>query len=481
MTTLLFANNASTTLAQNITGLSQTIYLAAGTGAEFPSPTTGQAFYATIYNSSNTVYEIVLVTNRNGDVLTVQRAQEGTTAQTWLVGNTIGMYPTAATMEKLIQNDQLQAGKYTIAQAAGTANALTCAINSDLTAIPDGMTLVLKPVYANTGAATLQVTMGSTLLPSVPIVKGSNLAIEANDIPSAGYPVQLIYSSIFGAWVMQMPSTLISPPTPPTYQIDYLIISGGAGGGYGQGGGGGGGGYIYNNFTALTGTVFTIAVGGGGATDTSGGSSYITGIATGTGGGAGGHGGNPAVAGAIGGSGGGGGGGFQDGTPGAAGGGALQGYAGGGGGTAGGGLPGGGGGGGGAGQAGLGASGSVGGNGGAGTINTITGIAITYAGGGGGGGGWYGGGSSGGAGGGGYGGYNNYGTTSAAGNGIAYTGGGGGGGAPFNLPGGNGGSGVVIFSMPTTRYSGNTTGLPTITTNGSKTILKYTNSGSYTA
>jgi hypothetical protein len=37
------------------------------------------------------------------------------------------------------------------------------------------------------------------------------------------------------------------------------------------------------------------------------------------------------------------------------------------------------------------------------------------------------------------------------------------------------------LSIPTTRYTGITTGSPTVTTSGSNTILTYTASGSYTA
>ena len=52
-------------------------------------------------------------------------------------------------------------------------------------------------------------------------------------------------------------------------------------------------------------------------------------------------------------------------------------------------------------------------------------------------------------------------------------------GAP-NPVGGAGGSGIVILRFPTLSYSGVTTGSPTVTTDGTDTILQYTGSGSYT-
>jgi hypothetical protein len=45
--------------------------------------------------------------------------------------------------------------------------------------------------------------------------------------------------------------------------------------------------------------------------------------------------------------------------------------------------------------------------------------------------------------------------------------------------GGAGASGVVVLRMPTASYSGTTTGSPTVTTDGSDTILTYTGSGTY--
>ena len=69
--------------------------------------------------------------------------------------------------------------------------------------------------------------------------------------------------------------------------------------------------------------------------------------------------------------------------------------------------------------------------------------------------------------------------------GTANTGGGGGGGsagpgAPRTSAGG-GGSGIVILRVPTAKYSSTTTGSPTVTTDGSDTIIKFTGDGSYTA
>jgi hypothetical protein len=67
------------------------------------------------------------------------------------------------------------------------------------------------------------------------------------------------------------------------------------------------------------------------------------------------------------------------------------------------------------------------------------------------------------------------------GNGDENTGSGGGSSGESYQIGSNGGSGIVILRMPTTKYSGTTTGSPTVTTDGSDTILQFTGSGSYTA
>ena len=258
------------------------------------------------------------------------------------------------------------------------------------------------------------------------------------------------------------------------YSIDYLVLGGGGSGGdctspsrFGGGGGAGGLRTSYgttsgrastaeNPLMVTSGHTLTITVGAGASggvsnhntPGTQGSSSSITGtsgITTITALGGGGGGANT-----------------TDGTSGGCGGGGKESDGAGQSGTIGQGFDGGngsesgdrGGGGGGTGAHG---SGTGGGNG---TSVSITGSAVTYGGGGA---------TSGSAGTGGGG--------AGSSNGTANLGGGGG---AAGSQTGAGGSGVVILRVPTTNYSGTTTGSPTVTTSGDFTVIKFTSSGTYT-
>lgn len=72
MTKYIFANNAKGQL-QNAIGTGDTlITLLSGEGAEFPTPSAGQAFRAIIYNATEN--EWVTATGVSGDQITVVRA-----------------------------------------------------------------------------------------------------------------------------------------------------------------------------------------------------------------------------------------------------------------------------------------------------------------------------------------------------------------------------------------------------------------------
>ena len=265
--------------------------------------------------------------------------------------------------------------------------------------------------------------------------------------------------------------------TPPSYTAEFLVVAGG-GGAYAWAGGGagglrtsygatsGGGCSAESDITFNSGTVYTATVGAGGAADGYKGSdsslagSGLTTI-TSIGGGGGGH----TTSGPRtpdGGSGGGHSNNWTDGTRSGGTGTSCQGYNGGGG-TA---IYGqdAGGGGGGASAAGTDRGSGTAGNGGNGLAVSITGTSITYAGGGAG--------------------ANASGPTfGTSGTGYDQPGGGG----PVISDGAGsrdstaGQDGVVILRVPTANYTGTTTGSPTVTTDGSHTVIKFTSTGTYTA
>jgi len=82
---VLYKNNAASTLASGINTTATSIVLASGGGAKFPAVTGSDFFYLTILDGGGN-FEIVKVTVRTADTLTVVRAQEGTTALTFVSG-----------------------------------------------------------------------------------------------------------------------------------------------------------------------------------------------------------------------------------------------------------------------------------------------------------------------------------------------------------------------------------------------------------
>lgn len=114
-----FTNNASGTLASSITSGVTTIAVTTGQGALFPTLAAGEFFYATLVNSSNQL-EIVRVTARSGDTLTVVRGQEGTTARAYNAADKIELRPTAAALTNMVQLDGTQTFTGTLTSSGAT-------------------------------------------------------------------------------------------------------------------------------------------------------------------------------------------------------------------------------------------------------------------------------------------------------------------------------------------------------------------------
>ena len=95
----LFANNAATTVASALSNVATSLTVASGKGALLPAITGTDFFMLTLTQSgSETTWEIIKVTARSGDVLTIVRGQEGTTAAAWAVGDKAELRVTVSTL-----------------------------------------------------------------------------------------------------------------------------------------------------------------------------------------------------------------------------------------------------------------------------------------------------------------------------------------------------------------------------------------------
>jgi len=92
----LFTNNATTLLAASITAGATSLSVTSGDGANFPSLSGGDTFTITVTSADGTVQEIMEVTARSTDDMTVTRAQEGTSAEPFIAGAVVEIRLTAA-------------------------------------------------------------------------------------------------------------------------------------------------------------------------------------------------------------------------------------------------------------------------------------------------------------------------------------------------------------------------------------------------
>jgi hypothetical protein len=164
-----FTNNASTTLAAGITNVATTLTVSTGTGALFPTPSGASVFELTLISQTSSTIEIVKCTARTTDTFTITRAQEGTTAAAFTIGDRVELRVTAAVLNNFAQADGTLAvsgggtGVQTltgIVKGNGTSAFSAATAGTDYLAPPSG-TALLK---ANSGGALANATAGTDYL-----------------------------------------------------------------------------------------------------------------------------------------------------------------------------------------------------------------------------------------------------------------------------------------------------------------------------
>jgi hypothetical protein len=203
MSTYLFSNLAKSTLAAAITSGATSLTVAPGSGTLFPNPSGSQYFACILTDAATqTLTEIILVTVRSTDTFTITRAQEGTTALAWSLGDIISHRITAGQMNALAQTANLPGFNQTSiiyfgATDTGSADNIVTTTSPTIASYADGMVFEVTPAATNLTAA-----------PQANICSLGSKSF-ANAIPGsivAGVKVLFAYDSASGKMI------LLSPP-----------------------------------------------------------------------------------------------------------------------------------------------------------------------------------------------------------------------------------------------------------------------------
>jgi hypothetical protein len=119
--TVLLKNNAIGYLSTPISASDVGLALETGDGANFPTLSAGEYFYATLV-ATNGETEVIKATARVSDTLTIVRAQDGSTAYSFAAGAKLEMRVNAATVEDAVADSivtSLAASDITVVDAGG--------------------------------------------------------------------------------------------------------------------------------------------------------------------------------------------------------------------------------------------------------------------------------------------------------------------------------------------------------------------------
>lgn len=154
MADLLFANNASSIVAVPINAAAVTVTVSDATS--YPVPGADEYFIATFVDAATGLLrEIVHVTAVSGNDLTIARAQEGTTALSWNVGDVLANFWTAGAAQAMLQQAQQQSQSANYGVDTGGVNAMIVALDPAPTALSSivGTPVRVRVNFKNTSTA----------------------------------------------------------------------------------------------------------------------------------------------------------------------------------------------------------------------------------------------------------------------------------------------------------------------------------------
>ena len=167
-----FSNNAFATLASSLTNVATTASLSSGQGSRFPSLGAGDYFFATLVDASNN-QEIIKVTARTNDTITIVRGQDGTSGRAFSAGDRVELRVVAASLEAIYDDAQTQIDDLDSTKAPINSPAFTGFPTVPTAALGDATGLIASTSFVNATVNTAIpagiIAMWSGSIASIPI------------------------------------------------------------------------------------------------------------------------------------------------------------------------------------------------------------------------------------------------------------------------------------------------------------------------
>lgn len=227
--TLLASNNATSVLASSISATATTLSVNSGTGDLFPSPVSGTSYFklTLVDAATGTLTEIVHVTAKSGDVFTIQRAQEGTTARIWSANDIAANMMTAGTLSVFAQKD------FSL-QIANNLSEIKAAGDSAVSAALSNLSVFNKKSFAANDFVRIPDISGGLIL------QWAKVKSNSSGVCSWAYPTQFPNSRL-AAWGICHRTNVsgtdyptisfddVNDPTPLTLSTFNLRVNGAVG------------------------------------------------------------------------------------------------------------------------------------------------------------------------------------------------------------------------------------------------------------
>jgi hypothetical protein len=229
MANILYANNAAGTLNGGITNVQTTLTLNAGQAALFPSPTPPQVFYVTLTDAATqTLIEIVKVTAVSGNVFSIVRGQDGTSALSWLSGDIVSQRAIRLEMQGWENAAEGLFGAQGVAVTPSTTlgvTGTTLGDNAQAGAVGETLTASASGIVLASGTPAIAATL--SLSPGDWDVQGTAQLVASGGAAMSNTLGGLSQSGSFGGlgqnWQLGAPLTANGAITLPTPVVRFNV------------------------------------------------------------------------------------------------------------------------------------------------------------------------------------------------------------------------------------------------------------------